>query len=228
MARLRSNNVFGTTTDAPLTAGATTVNSAGLANLAAVTGSNTAVITLDPNRVNGAPEIVIVTAHTGSATSATITRGAEGTSAREHPAGTFWVHAPTTTDWGTDWAAFTPTITQAVTVAATIVLSRYERRHNTVTWQFDLNVTGSGTSSNEISINLPATPLSISNEVGAGFVFDSSASALYKATIHLASGNRIRFRYTGSTNSGAIGAADMTAGLANGDIIRGTVTYEAS
>lgn len=93
MARIRTNNVFGTTTDNPLTAGATTMNSAGLANLAAVS-SNTALITLDPNRVNGAPEIVIVTAHTGSATSATITRAAFGTSAREHPSGTEWEHAP--------------------------------------------------------------------------------------------------------------------------------------
>lgn len=94
MARIRSNNVFGTTTDNPLTAGATTMNSAGLANLAAVTGSNTAIITLDPGRVAGAPEIVIVTAHTGSATSATITRGAFGTTARQHASGTAWEHAP--------------------------------------------------------------------------------------------------------------------------------------
>lgn len=98
MSRLRSNNVFGTTTDAPLTAGATTLNGAGLANLAAVASPDYAVITLDPNRVNGAPEIIYVTAHTGSATSATILRGREGTSAREHPAGTFWVHAATALD----------------------------------------------------------------------------------------------------------------------------------
>lgn len=98
MARLRSNNVFGTITDNPLTNVATSLNSAGLANLIAVTGSDTAVITLDPNRVNGAPEIVYVTAHTASATSATILRGQEGTAARQHPSGTFWVHAPTTVD----------------------------------------------------------------------------------------------------------------------------------
>jgi hypothetical protein len=98
VTRLRSNNVFGTTTDAPLTAGATTMNAAGLANLVAVTGSDYAVVTLDPNRVDGAPEIIYVTAHTGSATSATILRAQEGTSAREHDAGTFWVHAPTAID----------------------------------------------------------------------------------------------------------------------------------
>lgn len=89
--RIYDNNVQGTLTDNPLTNVATTMNSAGLANLSAVS-SNHAVIVLDPLRASGAPEIVIVTAHTGSATSATITRGAYGTSARQHASGTLWVH----------------------------------------------------------------------------------------------------------------------------------------
>lgn len=96
--RIRTDNVFGTTTDNPLTAGATTMNSAGLANLAAVSSAH-AVIVLDPNRVGGAPEIVIVTAHTGSATSATITRGAHGTTARQHAQGTSWVHGAIVQDF---------------------------------------------------------------------------------------------------------------------------------
>lgn len=106
MARLRSNNVFGTTTDNPLTNVATSFNSAGLANLVAVTGSDTAVIILDPNRVNGAPEIVYVTAHTGSATVATISRGQEGTAARQHPSGTFWVHGATAAELGIGTAGY--------------------------------------------------------------------------------------------------------------------------
>lgn len=96
--RVRTNNVFGTTTDNPLTNVATTMNSAGLANLAAIATQH-AVITLDPLRVSGAPEYVIVTAHTGSATSATITRGAYGSTARQHPLGTLWTHAPLTEDF---------------------------------------------------------------------------------------------------------------------------------
>lgn len=97
-ARIRTDNVFGTTTDNPLTIGATTMNSAGLANLAAVS-SNHAIIILDPLRAAGAPEIVVVTAHTASATSATITRGAYGSTARQHASGTLWVHAPTREDF---------------------------------------------------------------------------------------------------------------------------------
>lgn len=97
--RVRSDNTFGTTTNAPLLVGGTTLNSAGLANLGVVASPDIAVITLDPNRVNGAPEIVYVTAHTGAATSATILRGQEGTAAREHPVGTFWVHGATGLDF---------------------------------------------------------------------------------------------------------------------------------
>lgn len=99
MARLRTNNVFGTTTNNPLLIGGTTLSGAGLANLVAVTAPDVAVITLDPNRVHGAPEIVYVTAHTAANTSATILRGQEGTAARQHPNGTFWVHGATAVDF---------------------------------------------------------------------------------------------------------------------------------
>lgn len=96
-SRIRTDSVFGTVTDNPLTAGAVTLNSAGLVNLAAV-ASDHAIVILDPLRTAGAPEIVIVTAHTAAASSATITRGAYGTTARSHAAGVLWIHAPTIED----------------------------------------------------------------------------------------------------------------------------------
>lgn len=96
--RIRENGVFGTITDNPLTAGSTTFNSADLARLSAVAG-NHALITLDPLREFGDPEIVMVTAHTAAATVATIQRGMFGTSARSHPQGTLWVHAACDNDF---------------------------------------------------------------------------------------------------------------------------------
>lgn len=96
--RQRFNNVYGLTTDNPLTAGAVTYNSPGLANMGVVSSAH-AVVTLDPLREFGEPEIVVVTSHTASATVATITRGQYGTVARSHPLGTTWVHAPLDEDF---------------------------------------------------------------------------------------------------------------------------------
>lgn len=91
--RIRENNVFGIVNDNPLLASSTTYNSNQLVLVPVVAGDH-AVITLDPLRQFGEPEIVVVTAHTAAATVATITRGAYGTTARTHPQGTIWVHAP--------------------------------------------------------------------------------------------------------------------------------------
>lgn len=96
--RVRGNNVFGTVSDSPLTAASATMNSLGLSNLPVVITQH-ATITLDPLRQFGNPEIVVVTVHTSGATVVTITRGTYGTSAREHPSGTLWVHAPLDEDF---------------------------------------------------------------------------------------------------------------------------------
>lgn len=95
--RIRANNQFGTITDNPLGAGATTINSAEFNIFPEITGDH-AVITLDPMRVNGEPEIVIITAHAAAATVVTVTRGAYGTTPRLHPQATDWVHAPVVED----------------------------------------------------------------------------------------------------------------------------------
>lgn len=72
--------------------GAGTFNSAALASFPAIGATQHAIIVLDPTASAGAPEIAIITAHTGAATSATITRGAEVTSPRQHLSGTTWRH----------------------------------------------------------------------------------------------------------------------------------------
>ena len=96
--RISTPFVSGTITNNPLASGGTSLSSAALASLAAVASPDVAVIILDPAGSAGAPEVVHVTAHTGAATTATIARAKEGTSSREHAAGTPWVHGPTTYD----------------------------------------------------------------------------------------------------------------------------------
>ncbi len=104
--RLRNNNISGTTTDNPLTAGATTINSPGFVDLPAVTTSNHLILILDPLEVAGAAEIVQVTAHTASASSVTVVRGFDTTTPRQHNLGTTWFHGPVASDYNfTDIAA---------------------------------------------------------------------------------------------------------------------------
>lgn len=90
MTVLYENFQVGTITDNPLGSGSTTINSAGFSDLPVVSGGDTMTITLDPEAVNGDPEIVTVTAHSASASSVTVTRASEGTTARSHPSGTEW------------------------------------------------------------------------------------------------------------------------------------------
>lgn len=98
MAAIYSNFLSGTITDNPLSSVATTVNSANFANVPAVASPNTMWLVLDPTGSAGAPEIVQITAHTASATSLTVVRAQQTTTARSHASGTTWVVAVTKAD----------------------------------------------------------------------------------------------------------------------------------
>lgn len=99
MARVRANFVFGSVENNPLAAGGVTLNSSTLDELPVVQAGDIAIIVLDPRKRYGDPEIVYVTYHGASATTATISRGKDGTTAREHQLGTEWIHAPVIEDW---------------------------------------------------------------------------------------------------------------------------------
>lgn len=76
------------------------MNSVGLGSAftPTVANPNYMPVILDPQQQNGAPEIVYVTAHSGSATTATVLRAQESTSTRAHLTGEFWVAGPTALD----------------------------------------------------------------------------------------------------------------------------------
>ena len=96
--------ISGTLT-ATLAAAGTTLTSAELANLQAIASPSIAAIVLDPLGTAGDPEIVWVTAHTSSATTATISRAKESSTNREHASGVAWIHAPTLEDFLPDHAS---------------------------------------------------------------------------------------------------------------------------
>lgn len=82
-------------TDADPGAAGVTLSAPFLADLAVVASPEYIALTLDPEEVFGDPEIVHVTVHTASATTATIERGKEGTSGIAHAIGTKVIAAST-------------------------------------------------------------------------------------------------------------------------------------
>jgi hypothetical protein len=89
-------NLLGGEIDALLDTAATTMSSPELADMPVVASPDTMRLVIDPDGSD--PEIVIVTAHTASATTATITREAEGTTDQTHASGTRWDHTYTAGD----------------------------------------------------------------------------------------------------------------------------------
>jgi hypothetical protein len=111
VARQYKNFQAGTITNNPLASGGTSVTSAEFSTLPTITSTDPRMaIVLDPDAVGGAPEIVVVTAHTAASTTCTVVRAKEGTTARAHLSGTTWRHAATAQDMGT-LTVFTPTLT---------------------------------------------------------------------------------------------------------------------
>lgn len=224
MARIRTNNVFGTLTDNPLLVGALTMNSAGLANLAAVVAPDEAIITLDPNRVNGAPEIVRVTAHTASATVADIQRGQFGTAARQHPQGTAWEHAPISvadadqdteiTDYPGHWTAYTPVNTN-ITVGNGTETARFCRVGDIVHWNYILAWGTTTSFGGTIQIGLPVNAAAGTNAVVGSVMMVEGGVRNWVGTTRVVGVNneQVRIVHTEAGNVGVVnGLAPFTWG----------------
>ncbi len=245
MTRVRTDDVFGTTTDNPLTSGATTMNSAGLANLGVVSSAE-AFITLDPRRLTGAPEIVVVTAHTGSATSATIQRGQFGTAARQHASGTEWVHGPIASNTATyvtaaddqgdfvpmnGYESFTPTLVQSGAVTKTVNNARFLRIGRMIHVMVELTVTGTGTAANAVRVGLPVSAAAGgvgSFDIGVGHIYDTSVPTLFTGNVNLATADAVQFWPSADGAATALGVRAFTAALASGDLVRYSALYEAA
>lgn len=239
MTRIRTDNVFGTTTDNPLTNVATTMNSAGLANLAAVAAPDEAIIILDPNRLTGAPEIVVVTAHTGSATSATIVRGQFGTAARQHALGTEWVHGPiagntaafaTAADDQGDyvplgaWTTWVPTLFQGQSVSVTVDRARFVRIGRTITAFAQLTASSVGLAGNAILASIPVTA-SNANQAFGSFRYFDTGNTNFAGTTEGETTTTVEFFQDGNGNPLGITGAPT---IAVNDVLLYQVTYEAT
>lgn len=108
-----------------------TLASAGFGNLPVVSGGDEVWITLDPDGLAGDPEVVKVDAHTGSATSLTVSERGVGSStagtsvARSHAEGTLWaagLHAVQLLVWDANISAAQATADAALPLAGGTVV----------------------------------------------------------------------------------------------------------
>lgn len=97
MPTIYANFISGTLSADPGLAG-TTLTGTAFANLPVVSSPDVMWVVLDPEAVNGAPEVVKVTAHTTSAPTCTVVREQQSTVARTHPIDTAFIVAVTKSD----------------------------------------------------------------------------------------------------------------------------------
>lgn len=98
-ARVRQNFLGGIVENNPLAAADTILTSSSMSYMVAVGTTQHLPVVLDPDGIFGEPEIAYVTAHGLGATTATLLRGQEGSTARQHNRDTPWLHGATTTDF---------------------------------------------------------------------------------------------------------------------------------
>lgn len=127
------------------------------------------------------------------------------------------------------WSSYTPTLTQSVTVTATVTYAKYMQIGKIINVNVLLTVTGAGTLGADIFVTLPVTAAaSFSNltAVGAGRVFDTSASLNYVGTA--VSNTTARIGIVPNAGNGYLGSTSFTAALAAGDTVSFCATYEAA
>lgn len=121
-SRSRAGGVAGALS-AAVAAGDTSISSAGLADLAVVDTTKHAALTVYTADANGRVtkrEVVWVTAHTAAATTATVVRAQEGTTAQAWAVGDKFVHGPTVRDVATGRLQFKTRTSGDVVMNATV------------------------------------------------------------------------------------------------------------
>jgi len=117
------------------------------------------------------------------------------------------------------------TISQSNAVTFTIYYSKYIKLGRLVHWNFAYAITGAGTAGTAITLSLPVSIFTQISVIGSGWVYDASTNTRYAFIAEVNSSNSISL--VGDWSTGFAWGAVPSLGLANGDQIRGSLTYEA-
>ena len=123
------------------------------------------------------------------------------------------------------WSTYVPTLVQSGTVTTTVTRASYKKIGFLVHVDVVLTVTGSGTTGNAISVGLPVTATSLTDLVGTGLVFDTSAGLNYWASSYAGTTTTVQL-YDSNTRL-AIGV-DPAFALASGDVVHVHGFYESA
>lgn len=136
--------------------------------------------------------------------------------------GTGWVEIVT----AGAWSDFTPVITQGTTPTFTKNYSKFTRMGRTILWNFGLTLTGAGTAGNRVGITIPVTAAAavVGMDIGIARVYDQAPGTLYDGVVNLTTSTGIFI----STQWSDVWGVLPNLALASGDIIRGSVQYEAA
>jgi hypothetical protein len=129
---------------------------------------------------------------------------------------------------GGSWTTFTPQIDQVTTnIAKTVTYSRYGRWGRMIVFNFRMALTAGGTAGTAIEVTLPVTAaIGEGASCGAGRVYDLSTTTSYGGAWRIVSTTRMWFSGDWSAGTGWGNAPNIA--LASGDILEGSITYEAA
>lgn len=131
------------------------------------------------------------------------------------------------------WSSWTPAITQGVAVTATIAHAKFTRFGRTVHAHARLSVTSAGTVGQPVNITIPVLAPNagaVTLSVGWGSIIDVTVAS-YVGQWFLSSSvapQTIALVNDLSGSSGNVWGAAPSAGLASGDVITFSLTYEAA
>ena len=127
------------------------------------------------------------------------------------------------------WTAFTPTLAQSGSVAKTTSHARYMKVGRTVFATIELAVTAAGTAGNDVVVGLPVAHMTFGGSgphIGTMLIYDASTTTRYQGAAELRSTTTVGLSI--SQASAAVWGTGPSIALANGDVIRLSLQYEAA
>jgi hypothetical protein len=128
------------------------------------------------------------------------------------------------------WKTWTPRVDQgaSLNIARTIEYAKYIRLGDLVIASFHLTMTAAGTAGSAAVVYLPV-PMVNTNALGtnAGWVYDAVGAYRYTGSWFASGVDKVLMVVAPGPPPGGYGVTPNKA-LANGDVLRGTIVYEAA